>query len=322
MQTLDKSPQEARLSPRTGVVVRHPVIVIGIPCHNEERYLQRAIDSLLAQTWTDFAVLISDNGSTDRTAEIGREAAAGDTRFHYHRHPRNIGGADNFNFIRVASDSPFIMWFGAHDHIAPSFLERHLEVMQANPAVSVCYCHAAWIDDSGEPYHLTTSRGMDTLPDNPLARFLLTPRYVDFCTEINNVIRRDFLTEPFGHVFGCDMITLAELAYRGPYRCIHEPLYMMYRVPESRRPEDYMKRLTGNDGVPEDYELFFEQFDARLRKLAPRHPLRPLASLVLRAQLEKRYAPEKAGKLAVTMMLLGKLKQLWRGVSRAQRRRG
>jgi glycosyltransferase involved in cell wall biosynthesis len=64
-----------------------PRVRIGLPAYNGERHLPAALDSLLAQTYGDFELIISDNASTDRTEEICREYAARDSRIRYHRSP-------------------------------------------------------------------------------------------------------------------------------------------------------------------------------------------------------------------------------------------
>ena len=48
-------------------------LTIGLPVYNGERFLQESLDALLAQTWTDFELVISDNASTDATADICRD---------------------------------------------------------------------------------------------------------------------------------------------------------------------------------------------------------------------------------------------------------
>src|SRR2546428_2411871 len=55
---------------------RRPRVSVGMPVYNGERYLAEAVDSLLAQTYEDFEVIICDNASTDRTGEIARSYAA------------------------------------------------------------------------------------------------------------------------------------------------------------------------------------------------------------------------------------------------------
>ena len=70
---------------------------IGLAVYNGEKYLAEAIESLLAQTFRDFELIISDNASTDGTAEICERYAARDPRIRYSRNTTNIGGANNEN---------------------------------------------------------------------------------------------------------------------------------------------------------------------------------------------------------------------------------
>ena len=76
-----------------------PRLSIGLPVFNGENYLAEAIDTLLAQTYTDYELIISDNASTDGTREICEKYAAKDERIRYLRQPRNIGAAPNHNFL-------------------------------------------------------------------------------------------------------------------------------------------------------------------------------------------------------------------------------
>ncbi len=75
------------------------LIGVGLPVYNGEEFLATAIDSVLAQTFPDFEVLISDNASTDRTEEICREYVARDSRVKYFRAPENRGIVWNYNEV-------------------------------------------------------------------------------------------------------------------------------------------------------------------------------------------------------------------------------
>ncbi|HZA05568.1 MAG TPA: glycosyltransferase family A protein, partial [Propionibacteriaceae bacterium] len=75
-----------------------PRLTLGLPAYNGEQFLAEAVDALLAQTFTDFELIISDNGSTDRTGEIAQRYGAQDRRVRYVRHPVNRGSSFNHNF--------------------------------------------------------------------------------------------------------------------------------------------------------------------------------------------------------------------------------
>src|SRR5262245_45586141 len=76
---------------------RPPRLTIGVPVYNGERYIRATIDSLLAQTYTDFELIISDNASTDGTEGICREYVAKDPRVKYVRAEINLGPSHNYN---------------------------------------------------------------------------------------------------------------------------------------------------------------------------------------------------------------------------------
>jgi cellulose synthase/poly-beta-1,6-N-acetylglucosamine synthase-like glycosyltransferase len=69
-----------------------PKVSIGLAVFNGENYIREAIDSILAQTFTDFELIISDNASTDRTKEICKEYESKDSRTEYYRNPSNTQG--------------------------------------------------------------------------------------------------------------------------------------------------------------------------------------------------------------------------------------
>ena len=68
-----------------------PLVSIGMPVYNGEKYIREALDSLLAQTFTDFELIISDNASTDATEIICREYAAHYPQIRYVRQRVNRG---------------------------------------------------------------------------------------------------------------------------------------------------------------------------------------------------------------------------------------
>lgn len=107
-----------------------PTVSIGLFVYNGEKTLQKAIESLLEQTWSDFELIISDNASTDSTEEICRGLAARDSRIRYVRQARNIGASKNLQYVFDEATGEYFMW-AAHDDIkSPEFLEINLQFLQ------------------------------------------------------------------------------------------------------------------------------------------------------------------------------------------------
>ena len=76
-----------------------PRLSVGLPVYNGEGYLAESLEALLGQSYEDFELIISDNASTDGTADICRRYAKQDSRIRYIRQPRNIGCAPNHNYL-------------------------------------------------------------------------------------------------------------------------------------------------------------------------------------------------------------------------------
>jgi glycosyltransferase involved in cell wall biosynthesis len=122
-------------STRRTDVVDKPMVSIGMPVYNGERFVRKAIESILSQTYPHFELLISDNASTDATSEICREYASRDARVYYVRQERNIGAIENFRFVLDAARHERFVWAAADDWWDVDRLEKL--VLALTPADSV-----------------------------------------------------------------------------------------------------------------------------------------------------------------------------------------
>ncbi len=127
-----------------------PRVSIGLPVYNGENYLTSAIETLLAQTFTDFELIISDNCSTDRTQDICRSFCDRDARIRYVRQAKNLGAVRNFNLVFHYARGEYFKWAAHDDVCAPAFLQRCVERLDANPSVVWCYPRSDKIGPDGE----------------------------------------------------------------------------------------------------------------------------------------------------------------------------
>lgn len=101
-------------------------VSIGMPVYNGGDLISYAISSLLAQTYSDFELIISDNCSEDRTSIICKAFAEKDNRIRYYRQSQNIGAAPNFEFVLTKATGEFFMW-AAHDDLwTPGYLQSSI----------------------------------------------------------------------------------------------------------------------------------------------------------------------------------------------------
>jgi glycosyltransferase involved in cell wall biosynthesis len=110
-----------------------PKLSVGLPVYNGAKYLAEAIDALLGQSYTDLELIISDNGSTDGTADVCRHYEAQDPRIRYLRQPRNIGLAANHNFVAEQARGMLFKWASNDDLYARDLLKRCVEALDEFP---------------------------------------------------------------------------------------------------------------------------------------------------------------------------------------------
>ena len=88
---------------------------IGLPVYNGELFIERAIESILAQTFTDFELIISDNASTDSTQEICQNFSKKDNRIRIFKQEKNIGVHRNFYFLLSQAKGEYFAWTAVDD---------------------------------------------------------------------------------------------------------------------------------------------------------------------------------------------------------------
>jgi glycosyltransferase involved in cell wall biosynthesis len=209
-----------------------PRLSIGLPVYNGERYLGEALDALLAQSFTDFELIISDNASTDRTEEICRRYLARDGRIRYFRQPVNLGAAPNHNFVARQARGEYFKWASHDDLYAPDLLLRCVEVLDANPAVVLCHAWEAFIDADGTIVHRVPYRLATDSPSAPkrFSDLLFVQGGDDFYGVIRaDVLRRTPLHESYHHA---ERTLVTELGLYGPFRQVPEVLYFRRDHPD------------------------------------------------------------------------------------------
>jgi glycosyltransferase involved in cell wall biosynthesis len=125
-----------------------PRLSIGLPVYNGENFLAESLEALLGQSYEDFELIISDNASTDATADICRRYAKQDSRIKYVRQPRNIGCAPNHNVLVQQARGELFKWASDDDLYARDLIERCIEALDEYPDVVLAHSWTAMIDGS------------------------------------------------------------------------------------------------------------------------------------------------------------------------------
>lgn len=203
-----------------------PRVSIGLPVYNGEKYLQQAIDSILAQTYSDFELIISDNASTDRTQDICRAYIVQDKRIQYYRNTENLGLAANYNNAYSRAVGEYFKWAAHDDLVAPAFMERCVDALDNNPAAVLAYSKAEIIDANG--FHVVNhdpGPNLTSLGAHQRFRAFLFSSYL--AVQLSGLIRSSVLrkTGKYGKYPASDEVLLAELALYGPFVEIPDRLF-------------------------------------------------------------------------------------------------
>lgn len=123
-----------------------PLVSIGLPVYNGEEYIERAIESLLNQTYTNIEVIISDNCSTDGTYKICLECLKKDNRIRLYRNSENVGACNNFMHVFELSSGEYFMWAAYDDLWDRNYLKTLVGLLERDMEASIAFCNIVGID--------------------------------------------------------------------------------------------------------------------------------------------------------------------------------
>lgn len=204
-----------------------PTLTIGVPVYNMATYLEAAVESVLAQSFGDLELIISDNASTDGTEAIGRALAARDPRVTYQRNAENVGLSANHNLLVPLARGRLFKWANADDVLRPGYLERCVAAIDADPSVVLAYPRTAFVDGDGAPLDITDTR-WHLVSDDPSERLLFAILASHYNNASNGVIRTAALrrTRLLPRYAGGDYRLMAELSVLGKFVEIPELLFV------------------------------------------------------------------------------------------------
>ncbi len=197
-----------------------------MPVFNGERYLGKALASVLAQSMRDWELIIFDNASTDGTREICERYASLDPRIKYFRNPQNLGAHPNYNLCFEHARGEYFKWVPHDDELAVRYLAACVTALDADKQAVLCQTDFEYIDEEGQTLSISGERlrGIDSASRS--ARFASAILLPHTCYDVMGVFRRQVLERtillPSFH--GADRALVADLALRGRFLHLDEPL--------------------------------------------------------------------------------------------------
>jgi len=207
-------------------MIKPPLISIGMPVYNGAAYIRFTLEGLLAQSFGDFELIVSDNASTDATRDVIEDCMLLDARVRYERQPANLGVNPNFSHVARRARGEFFKWSSSSDWCAPTFLERCLHELQAHDDTVLVAPRTRLFQDTpskSQDYEFD----IEVLDDAPSARFARLHSTLALNNALNGLIRtpalrRTRLIEPYR---SADVVLMGHLALLGKFRLLSERLF-------------------------------------------------------------------------------------------------
>jgi glycosyltransferase involved in cell wall biosynthesis len=211
--------------------------VIGLPAYNGAKHVVESLESLLAQTWSDFELVIVDDCSSDYTASLIEPYAAADPRIHFTRNASRLGLVANWRraFQLATAANPeleYFAWASDHDAWHPRWLELVLAELEGHPEAVLAFPRVATVVQSGA-VRFRDDAAFDTCDvDDPQERAELTWRAGGFGFRVYSLFRAEALARCgiYREVYLPDRLLLVELAAHGRFREIPEVLLYRRRM--------------------------------------------------------------------------------------------
>jgi len=206
-----------------------PLVSLGMPVYNGERFIRQALDSLLRQTYTNLEFIISDNASTDRTAEICQEYAARDQRIRYYRNAANIGMTANLRRVFELSSGDYFMWACMDDTRPPTIVASCLEALLKNKRAVMAHGRVL-LNLEGREQPVEVTNEMDVSDRKAGVRVREFTNGITSNCIIYGLYRRDALISgTLPNSYGQDYLLCLQMCLLGPLEYVRAPM-ILYHV--------------------------------------------------------------------------------------------
>jgi glycosyltransferase involved in cell wall biosynthesis len=130
-----------------------PLVSVIVPCYNLAQYLSETLDSVYAQTFTNWECVIVDDGSVDNSKQVAQEYVQKDKRYRY-IYQANKGVSAARNNAIANSSGKYILPLDGDDKISAKYLEQAVDVLEKSPDIKAVYCNAEFFGAVKGPWNL------------------------------------------------------------------------------------------------------------------------------------------------------------------------
>jgi GT2 family glycosyltransferase len=212
-----------------------PLVSVCLPLFNGANYLEVALPSVLNQTYDNFELIITDDGSTDSSLEIIEKFAKKDRRIRLYKNPVKLGLFENYNEAIRKAKGRYIKPYAHDDIFEPTILEKMVNILEAEPLVALVNCARDWIDEDGKSFPSQTE--LDQKMAKPFktdvlrsGREIARETFRETVNWLGEPVTMMFRKEQAGTGFDARFAQLGDIDYwyrileHGDYYYISEPL--------------------------------------------------------------------------------------------------
>ena len=278
---------------------KSPLVSIGLPVFNGEKSLAQALDALLDQDYSNLEIIISDNGSTDRTSEICEEFLTKDSRIKYYRSSENRGSNWNFNRVFELSSGKYFMW-AAHDDLRElSFVRVCFEKLEQSPKAVLCQTHTEMFVQNREGRlcisHLNSFDGVTGLVERYRETLKHFPAVAIYGVYRSSAVKK---THMLNRSIASDLAFIQELSIYGSFVQVPEILFSYIGREKWNTVHDDYKDFSGEDRKPWWYLPFIVLFRDHWRRV-----VRSELSLNLKLRLWWVLIEHQVGQIALKIFI-------------------
>ncbi|KPQ01376.1 glycosyltransferase [Marinobacter sp. HL-58] len=228
-----------------------PLVSIITPTYNRADFIEQAVNSVLAQTFTNFELLIVDDGSTDNTWDL-LEPALADSRVRYF-HQENQGQSVARNLALVEAKGDFVCFLDSDNYWPAEKLEQQVELFREHPDYDVIYGDIIVIDEDGKE---VTRKNMKRYSGH-IATYMIR----DNCVSMNTAMARRRCFDELGAMSGTRRVADDYdlwLRFSARFRFLYVPQYFAYyRVMDDQISSDKTRRFDSNWQIINDFRREF-----------------------------------------------------------------
>jgi glycosyltransferase involved in cell wall biosynthesis len=184
-----------------------PLVTIGIPVYNEEKFLAETIASAQKQSYKFLKILISDNASTDSSYQIALQHAKTDSNIEVFKHEINIGAIENFKFLLSKCSTKYFMWLGGHDLILENLIKDAIDQLENDKNIVVVYPKTV-LYINNKPTEISSDSEINTRGLTTEERILKVAKNLSSCMAIHGLYRTEILKKIPFKVYAGDFLVI------------------------------------------------------------------------------------------------------------------